>query len=305
MDFFEKPPIRKFQFYARIILMTILLCLSLLMVLSALAVASQYESAKDNALTLEAEIIRVDVQSDSEGSDTYWAVMRYKYRGVSYEGDYKSFGNERDARALVGQIVTIQVDPADPADTLDELLHNGRFGIAMACIFLGLGLACGKIRYRQTYAETYGWRRETVKKDILQKLWRKSLWQPFLAAELVYIGAAAMYPGVYLNIGMVVIFLLVGVIGMVSLIRYLRDIRLVREDRFRLTRDRFVSKRIVTDSEDPDKHLITYTNGSETWEKQVSYKHYASADSSDTIESAYLEGHKRPILNYSHHDGVD
>ena len=146
-------------------------------------------------------------------------------------------------------------------------------------------------------ADTYGWRREAIKKDIRQKLYKQPGEELLLMAAF-YLGISAAHPTVYLNRPFfTVIAVVIAVVGMIQLKRKLGALRKVNADAFVLRRDVFVSKEIITDSEDPDVHKVTYENENGRWTRTVSRKIYNQASEGDVIESVYLEGERTPILN--------
>ena len=299
MDYLEKPPLKRKWPIIKCIIVCVLLIICLICTVSSLNNVTRYEKVRTDPLFLNGKITHVDVDYDSENGDDYNAMASYSYNGQKYTVTYRTFGSQKKANALVGQTVTLAVDPEDPGTLVSRLKENGIFGLIFGCIVLAVAVCALRIPHRQSYIKTYGWRREAIKKDMLSKM-KRSSGEEWLFPAVLFFGVGLKHSDTYLQ-GFVwnLIFLVIGVVGVVKLIRKLKRIHRVKSDAFVIRRDRFVSRETILNDEGPDRYQVTYENENRKWTKFVSYIVYNKAKPGDVIESVYLEGIGDPILHYS------
>ena len=300
MDKVDKPAIFKVRFLVKCILVPVLLLCSLTTAWSTIVLAMRYRLACEDALTLQADITHVETIYDSEG-DVYDAMMRYSCNGRTYTDAYRRFSREADAKAFVGSSVTIQVDPRSPDDTLEEIHESVNGGLLFAAILMALAmLVLVKITHRATYVQTYGWRREAVRRDMFRRILKESTCSWLLPAMTLYFAVAICFQDACLNWSIRNVILGLAAAGsLASLVKCIVRLRKLSRDQFYTRRDSFVSKRIYTESDDCDTHYVTYRNSNGVWEKQVKPKVYHAAREGEQIDSAYLEGETTPVLSFS------
>lgn len=299
MDFLKKPPLKRKWTLIKCMIVCVLLVICLICTFSSLNNVTRYEKGRINPLILNGKITHVDVDYDSENLDDYHAMASYSYDGKKYTAIYRTFKSERKANALIGQTVTLAVDPEDPGMLLSELRGNGMFGLIFSCILLALAVCVLRTSHRESYIKTYGWRREAIKKDMLSKM-KRSSGEEWLFPAVLFFCVGLKCPDTYLqSFGWKLVFLVIGVAGVVKLIRKLKRIHRVKSDAYVIRRDRFVSRETILNDEGPDSYQVTYENENGRWTKFVSYGVYQKAEPGDMIESVYLEGFNAPILSYS------
>lgn len=301
MDYLDKPPRKKAWFLFKCIIVPLLIGVCLILTGEMVKQANRYLRVEQDPLALDVVISYVDVDYDTENGDDYNAMVVYTCSGVKYERVYRTFSNEREARELVGRTVTILVDPESPGDMLERIGESGKSYLLFACIFLYIAVLCLNIRHRPTYVETHGWRREAVKKDILRNL--RYAPGDFILVPIVYFyAAAAFYPRLYLqpSVGDM-IALAVALVALSAGFSKRSRLKKAKNDAIILRRDIFVSKDVIPDTDGPDTYTVTYENERSRWTRQVPQKVYEAASEGDVIESAYLEGETKPVLNHTVH----
>ena len=303
MDILNKPAIRKFPLIAKCLLGLGLAVFTVFSILDSLSTAQKYRELMDDAVSVDAVITHVETEYDPDG-DTYDAMMKYKFDGVTYTDTYRNYSSRRDAEDMVGRTVTIEVNPWSPSEEMREIRGDGRSVLMNAAIGLCLFLLTLGIRHRCGYVEDYGWNRETVKKDLIRHIWRKSKFYCFMLPIVMWFLVGLWYPEVYLGdtlgdiIGVCILLICCW-----RLVCFIKKLRLVYQDRFFLTRDTLVKKEDLSDSES-NYYRVTYRGSNGVWSKKVSYGVYKNAREGDIFESVYMEGGKKPALSYSHNTGT-
>ena len=305
MDTLQKPEIKKLALLIKCLLCSVLVFFAVGLSVKSVKDALRYRVASENPLTIQAQVTHVKTVVDTENGDSYVAMIKYSHGGIEYTDKYKSFNREEDARMLVDLAVTIQVDTKSPGDTLEEIKKGGKDEIFFGSVLLLFGLWLLSISHRRTYVQAYGWRREAAKKDMIRHIWVYESCYMIIIPIILYYSVVFYFAEVYFKISFGdIIAWLIALLSVVSLLKCIRRLKLVHQDRFYLCRDVFVSKQIVTDSEEGDTYYVTYRNSKGTWEKRVNKKIYSHACEGDTIDSAYLEAEKKPVLSYSHRMGI-
>lgn len=304
MDAVKKPPFAKPLVFFIIPLLLVSLLIQVFLLFGFVRFAHRYKVASAAPLVLNARIIAID-EYRTEDSTSYDAIMCYSYQGVTYEAVYQSFSAERDANTLKGSHVTAIVDPEHPEDTVDGLKEKASNRILFSGVLQIVVIILFASPYRKRYVQAYGWRLETIGRDILLK-YRSVL--PIAAWICIVFAMAVIYPGVFFGDGrwllhffFPLVYLLLIAIGAFF---FLRDYRYIRDKEIVLRRDTFVRKRIQRGGEDGDSYFVTFTSGIDTWEKSVSKKIYAAMKEGDTVDSAYLGNRKKPSLNFYHNEEV-
>lgn len=298
-----KPAIRKWPFIIKCVLGLILGFFAVGCIYSSVATADRYRVVSEYAVEIQAVITHVETVTDTENGDTYDAMMRYRYEGKTYTGMYQNYSRSKDANAMVGETVTIYIDPTSPGDTMKEILNSGRSNMTIGAGLLVFFMMLISIRHRHDHVQTYGWHRETVKKDMIRYIWSGSKFYVALVPTLVYFAVKLTSLDVYELFWGDLLFLIPMVISLLFVPRFIRRLRMVHRDQFYMTRDTFVSKEEDSDSESTS-YYVTYRNRNGTWKKSVSYRYYLGVREGDTVESAFLEGEKKPVLSYSGNLGV-
>lgn len=298
-----KPPIRKWTFIIKCVLGLILGFFAVRCVYSSVATADRYRVVSEYAVETQAVITHIETVTDTENGDSYNAMMRYRYEGKTYTGMYQNYSRSNDAKAMVGKTVTIYIDPTSPGDTMKEILDSGRSNMAIGAGLLVFFMMLISIRHRNNYVQTYGWNSETVKKDMIRYIWIRSKFYVALVPTLVYFAVKLTSMDVYKPFWGDLLFLIPMVISLLFVPRFIRRLRMLHRDQFYMTRDTFVSKEEVSDSESTS-YFVTYRSRNGTWRKTVDYHVYRTAQEGDTVESAFLDGEKKPVLSYSHNTGT-
>lgn len=304
MEHLEKTPIRMGIVGLKLFLGSILLMILVILASTCVREALRYRSVTADSLTLQAYITHVETIIDTDNGDDYDAMMKYSYGGQTYVDTYRRFSREADARKLVGKTVTIRVDPNAPGETLEEIQDDGGDSLFFASLLLAGLVVLLRLPNRESYVKTYGWRREAVKKDMISRIISTDLSTVFLAPILLYYSVAFCFAEVYFQPSFGDAIALCFAVGSLYLLwQCFGRLRLIHQDLFRLSRDTFVSKRIVEDSDGHDTYHVTYENSGRIWEKSVKWKVYDAVGEGSTIESAYIVGETSPVLNYSQHLG--
>lgn len=304
MEHLEKPPIRKGIIGLKLILGSILLVIIAFLASTCVGEALRYRSVTANPLTLQADITHVETIIDTENGNDYDAMMKYSYNGMTYVDTYRTFSREAEAEMLVGKTFTIRVDPNSPGDTLEEVQSDGGDKLLFASLFLAGLVVLLRLPNRESYVKTYGWRREAVKKDMVSLLLSTDASGVLLAPILLYYSVTFCFADVYFQPSFGDAFALcMAVFSLYLLWQNVSRLKLIHQDLIRLSRDTFVSKRIVEDSDGPDTYYVTYENSGRIWEKSVKRKIYDAAGQGDVVETAYIVGETRPVLSYSLHLG--
>ena len=302
MDTMQKTPLKIRVFIVKWLAIAVFACIALTTFANSLFLANRFMNLQDSCVTVQAQIIRVEVVEDTEGSDTYNTIMRYEYQGIQYTDKYRNYSSRKEAEAMINQIVAIQLDPDSPSENMDEIRSDAKAHLAIAVGLFGICLWIAGVRQRQDYVQVYGWYREAVKKDMIRYILCKSRFYVILIPLAVHYSVKFTFSNVY---GFSIADL-IGAVAVLLSVRFMmifiRRLRMVSHDQFYMSRDSFVSKREDSDS-DGSSYYITYRNGTRTWEKAVSYRVFDHANPGDVLETAYLEGEKKPLLSFSSKTG--
>ena len=256
--------------------------------------------AIQNPLQLDAQIVSVREHTGDELA-SYDAIMRYEYQDITYETVYQSFTNREDAYDLMGKTVTAVVDMAHPSETIASYQSSAITLMMTAVVFVLLFLLTCCFPHRKSNVATYGWRMETVKKDIL-------LQQPYpMAFLMACLPCCAVYafswPQIFSAAWELIGFMLVNgilfLVGAGFLIRYLLDRRLMRDDQILLRQDICVKKRTQKDSDGEKEYVLTFSNGKREYKRRVNKSFFAQISEGTAVDAAYLGSRKKPALCYS------
>lgn len=168
--------------------------------------------------------------------------------------------------------------------------------LLMGWLLVLIAAICLRIPHRKTYVETYGWRQDTVKKDILRKLSVTGLDVVLLPPVLFHCVVALVFPVGEIHGTVTVIVAVAAIAGCIGLVIKLIRLEKLRKGAISLRWDTFDSKSVHTDGEGPDTYSITYRNENSYWTRSVSEKEYESAADGDIIQTAYLDGENKPVL---------
>lgn len=302
MEHLEKTPIRKPIVVLKCILGPILLIIIAFLTSTCVQEALRFRSVTSDPLTLQAYITHVETIIDTENGDAYDAMMRYSYGGETYVDTYRRFSREAEAELLVGKTVTIRVDPDSPGTTLEEMQSDGTERLLFAALFMAGLVVLLQLPNRESYVQTYGWRREAVKKDMISSIVSTEVSGILLMPILLYYSVTFCFADVYFQPSFGdVIALCFGAASLYLLWQYIGRLRLIHQDLIRLSKDTFVSKRIDVDYDGPDTYYVTYENSGRIWEQKVKRKVYEAAGEGTVIDTAYIVGETRPVLSRSHH----
>ena len=298
MEIYEKPPINPVKLILKILLIPFLTLISAVMLNLTFGYGEHYLEIRDRAIEVEAVIVRVEESWDSDGDREYDAIMRYTVNGQDYEQKYRSFGNKYKAEDRIGTTVVTSVDPEDPQTEVHDLAVKCGIGTFFSTAMMAILMATLTMRIRKPYTAYYGWSRAAVEKDLPHQIHSTYRWDVFLLPGIVMVALLIRHRQVHswflFAIGAIVLL-----IGVVVLRNYIHAMRLLRQERFTLRRDTYVSKQIRTDSDGDEHYSITFTNGKNTWEQAVDRKRYDTLGSGNIIDAVYLEGDKRPIMTRS------
>lgn len=304
MDYLEKPPIIIPKLLFKCVMIPLLLLVAAILTGVSVKYARNYETVKANPLVLDVAVTHVDVDYDADNGDDYHAMVEYVYNGVKYIGKYKTFSTEKKAQNLVGKQVTIYVDPQNPGEQLGEIRSDGNVLLIIACVMVFLAGLCFRIRHRPSCVDTYGWRREAIRKDIIYK-YANSASEEMIAAVFLFYAVAATHPSTYLRFSIGHVFGLVFLlVGLMKLLHKLKNLKKAKNREIVLRQATVVSREIIPDSEGPDTYKITYKSDSGLWTQNVSQKVYDQASVGNIIEAAYLEGDRIPCLSRTTHGDV-
>lgn len=129
------------------------------------------------------------------------------------------------------------MDPENPGERLSEINENGRIKLFLGSIFLMVAVSVLRTSHRKSYIDTYGWRRDAIKKDIRNKICRSPAEERIIMV-IYYFSVASVHPAFYLKTSVLnQIVLAVAVVGMVKLVRKLVALKKVNSDAFVVRRD--------------------------------------------------------------------
>ena len=299
MDFLEKPPLKRKWTIFKCFIVCVLLGIWLIYTVSSLNNVTRYENVRTDPLILNGKITHVDVDYDTENGDDFHAMASYSYDGRKYTAIYRTFKSQKKANVLIGQTVTLAVDPEDPGTLISQLKGDGIFDLIFGCIVLAVAVCVLRTSHRESYIKTYGLRREAIKKDLLSKM-KHSSGEEWLFPAVLFFGVGLKHPDTYLQgFVQVLIFLVIGGVGVIKIIRKLGRIHRIKSDAFVIRRGKFVSRKRIPDDDGPDRYEVTCENENGRWTKCVSKRVYLKAEPETVIESVYLDGVKKPIMHFS------
>lgn len=298
MEIYEKPPINPVKLILKIVLIPFLTLISAVMLNLTFGYGEHYLEIRDRAVEVEAVIVRVEESWDSDGDREYDAIMRYTVNGQDYEQKYRSFGNKYKAEDRIGTTVVTSVDPEDPQTEVHDLAVKCGIETFFSTAMMAILMATLTMRIRKPYTAYYGWSRSAAEKDLPHQIHSTYRWDVLLLPGIVMAALLIRHRQIHswflFAIGAIVLLA-----GVVVLRNYIHAMRLLRQERFTLRRDTYVSKQIRTDSDGDEHYSITFTNGKNTWEQAVDRKRYDTLGSGNIIDAVYLEGDKRPIMTRS------
>lgn len=116
----------------------IFLIISICFFVTGINTHNEYKVIKNDIIEIEAQITKITVLKDSDGMDSYSALVTYHYDGDTYENrTWKSSSNEN--KYHIGQVVDININPNDPSSPYN---YDGNFGsfIFFDILFLAIGI---------------------------------------------------------------------------------------------------------------------------------------------------------------------
>lgn len=295
MDILEKPPVVPKKLAAKIAAVILLTGIFAVLLYFGVQQGEQFLQARDRAVAVEAEIVRVEESLDSDGYKQYDAIMRYSVNGREYEQKYRSFGNRYKAEDRIGTTVVTTVDPEHPEMEMHDIAVNCGMASFFAVICFSALMGAWSMRIRESYTQLWGWNRRMVARDLPREIHGRFAWDRLLLPGLLGLGLLIRHRQVHSWFLFVIdALLLLG--GLVTLRNYINAMNRYRQEQYILRRDSFVSKRYVYDSDGPDHYYVTFTNGETTWESDRGKKYYDSVGPGCAVETVYLEGVKNPIM---------
>lgn len=255
----------------------------------------RYLAVEKMGVKVQAEGYKI-AEVDDDGDTDFELHIRYTYEGKQYSGIYETFNSKQDAQALIGQFVSIQINPEKPSEQLNDIGSNLRFAGLFGSFFWAMGVVFAFRRKRKCCTEVYGWHREYIQMDLNRKLLEDcGVWLAFLSAGLLYLALWQMFPSAMGDIW--ILGLGACVIGVLILLNWLSKRHKVREEKYRLSRQTLTNKKI-DDSGDTTTYDLYYSDGINSWSRSVSMKRFHSARIGETVEAVILDGKKRPYFVY-------
>lgn len=296
----DKPPlIAGKTILIKVIAMLLFLGASVFLFSRSIDRGDRYLDVRDRALKIEATVVSIKEDTDSEGSTEYDIYIGYTYEGKYYEHQHDTYHSYSSAKKQLGKKVTIYVDPEHPGRTLHSITSScatyAIFGYTSLMIFLFL--LCGP--YRKTNVHAFGWNRATVEKDL---------------PNIVRFGHRYQFMIIPAIVGMVImtrfndftykIFWVLNsawlLIGLLVLRTRCRKLRLVKQGRYTFRKDVLINKEEKYDSEDGYTYVLTFSGADSTWTKNVSERVFNTMQKGHTVDAVYLEGAKSPLVKYDH-----
>lgn len=291
----EKPGIKRSSLICKCIFMTLMLLAGMITLIMSLVNANSYRSTQGVAVT--ARVTRIDEYEDSEGSTDYDVFVEYTYDGQVWNQEYTEING---AKARVGDLETIHINPADPMQIMEETASNAKTFCIVAGAFLAVGAGLSGIRIRQDYCEAFGISRENIETDLRNYIRSERGWQVTAAIAL------CLGTGAIAGCGSVVLYLVLVaslVLTIVFLIKHSNRARAFKNEAYSIRRDRLVSQKIEKDSDDNDQYYLFYANSEgATYRIHTNRKTYGQVKPGDEIIAVYFDGNKKPYMNIHLHD---
>lgn len=204
----------------------------------------RYLAVEKMGVKVQAEGYKI-AEVDDDGDTDFELHIRYTYEGKQYSGIYETFNSKQDAQALIGQFVSIQINPEKPSEQLNDIGSNLRFAGLFGSFFWAMGVVFAFRRKRKCCTEVYGWHREYIQMDLNRKLLEDcGVWLAFLSAGLLYLALWQMFPSAMGDIW--ILGLGACVIGVLILLNWLSKRHKVREEKYRLSRQTLTNKKSMT-----------------------------------------------------------
>lgn len=298
MDMFDRPP-RKEGFIWKYVISLVLLLIGLLMLYFCWQSCQHYWYVRENAVEVIAEGWKVEDYSDSE-SDCYYVFVKYTYQGQEYTGKYTNYSSKTKAEALMGQPITIYINPEKPTEQVKDAKDDVGRSLLIAALLLGFSVHCLGKPDREWYVVHYGWRRETAAMDLRRKSCHDVVsWGQWLGPGGIFIGMRLIF-GDAVDTSGVVVGAVCLLIGFVMLFLWIKNLKSIRSDDYRLTTITLVKKEEDSDS-DSTTYWLYYTDGEKEIKLPARGKKYYRAVIGETSQCAFLGNAQRPYLQYDRH----
>ena len=271
----------------------LVLGISVLFLLLGVQYGIAYNRAEKVAVTVRAEAYEYR-KVDDEGDIDYRVYLRFTYGGKNYSVGHKTYDTEADAEKMLGKTVELRVNPEDPREQIDDM-KSPVFGFTFMGLFVWIfAMMLVFERKRNLYTETYRFATEYIELDLNRQLLTNSfLWFAFLSASIILLVLWSFFPSAlrHLWFGAVI----GGIISLVLFLRWMKDVKKVREGQYYRSRQTVYDAKIDSGGESTT-YVLYMTNGILQWTKSVSPKRFEAARIGDTSLTVFLNGAKKPFL---------
>lgn len=299
MELLEKPPVRRGLQIIKWILILALCFGGCLLLKAGYEEGLRYLSVRNKAVSVQAVVSSVEEDWDSESGTDYHLYVSYAYCGNPYTDHYDTYSSKKKANAMLGEAVTITINPERPTEQVKEIRSGSDAYVLFCGILLMCGVFCMGLREREWGVAVSGWYPEVIFQDVRGKALRGSVfWLGLFCAGAVWLLFRCLRPQVYSGI-----FTVLGaaalITGTLLLVGWIRRLRLIDNRQYIVGRDTLVNKTTEKDSDGDDTYCLHYTNGQKEWKRSVIKKKYNAAQVGTVIETVRLKQGHRPYLSFS------
>lgn len=244
-------------------------------------------------------VTRHEVDENDDDTD-YLSYISYTVNGVRYADIRYENKNKNAELTPIGQKVTVEVSPEDPAVLVEELL-NTRFSTEFSTIMIAFAAAAGwQIWMRRKRSKNLPGapEQEQIERDLRLTVYGRMSLSSWLILAILTSALWWRYPLFiegwikYVAVGSIVIWL-------ISLVFAIRCLWSIRNQDYRVTRDILVKKTRSYDSEDGYTYTLTYRSDNGTsWDKNTTERIYTIINEGSGVIAVYMPGNQKPLLHY-------
>lgn len=268
-------------------------------VMLAVESLEHYARVYQNPLTVTAR-----VTAHVKDGDEYQSLLSYTADGTTYSDIEFEEKEEILDLTPVGTIVTIQVSPEDPAQTIADLLSFCGSGImisAVVCCLLAGTVWKWVLRRFLSKEKNVIPETEILERDLRLTILSRKAPIAWMVLGGLQIAVWVYYLGVF-SADKLIFPAICIVIGVLCLVSVFRKLRLVNEPRYRLEKHMLIRKEQAYGNK---YRLVFKGNNGQEWSKIVKEKEYLSVRTGSTILTVHLPGKAEPVLRYTLMRGED
>ncbi len=254
----------------------------------------RYAPVKGKGVEVTATASRIEETLDSENMEEYELFVDYEYQGKAYTVYYKTYGTYAKAAAV--DTVKLVINPDNPDEKMETLKSNMILSIIFGLLFMATAVAATGIRQNEDQIVAHGINRETVKIELIEQIRHRRG-----AAWLMTMGAGVIITWLLFSSALSLLLpaagLVILVFGVRKLMKDLKALKDLKNDKFRICQEFFLRRYEDSDSESTS-YFVEYGHDDIVLIISVTEEEYLNAGAGDSAYSIFLDGQSETVSCY-------